>query len=455
MNVQALPRDTANGSRKHEVINMDKTENLQIRTKQGLIEGDYSSDGKVRIFKGVPYAEPPVGKLRFVRTQPKKPWIGVRPCKSFAPQAMQTDKTKGELYPKEFYSVEMPPMSEDCLYLNIWTPTETKEEKLPVLMWIHGGAYMHGYGSEITMDGEGFAKDGVILVTINYRVGALGFFAHDELEKENAEGISGNYGFWDQISALKWIHENIEAFGGDPEKISIAGQSAGCMSVQTIISSGETKGLVNGAILQSGGGIPGFAGDYSLEEQKKMSLGLMEILGANSVEELREMSAENICYGGYAVNEKNEGLCWRPNVDGYLLTDTVSNLALNGKIHDISYMIGSTKDEMGGGTAELLEESAKDFALNQEKLGRKPVYVYHFEHDLPGSDDGAFHSAELWYEFQTLSRCWRPMGEDDYKLSRELSTHFAEFVKKLNPNTEGVSEWRPYIENDKFVMRYI
>ncbi len=434
---------------------MDFEKSLVVKTEQGLIEGDFCADGKVRVFKGVPYAEPPVGKLRFARPQPKKPWIGTRPCKSFAPQAMQTDKTKGELYPKEFYSVEMPPMSEDCLYLNIWTPTETNGEKLPVLMWIHGGAYMHGYGSEVTMDGEGFASKGVILVTINYRVGALGFFTHDDLEKENAEGVSGNYGFMDQIAALKWIHENIEAFGGDPDRVSIAGQSAGCMSVQTIISSETTVGLVSGAILQSGGGIPGFAGNYSKDEQKEISLELMNILGAKSIEELREMSAENICYGGYAVNEKRQGLCWRPNVDGYLLKDAVADLAINGKIHDIPYMIGSTKDEMGGGTAELLAESAKKFALGQEKLQKPLVYVYSFEHDLPGSDDGAFHSAELWYEFETLGRSWRPMADEDYKLSNELSTHFANFVKNLNPNGEGVSEWRPYKENDEFIMRYI
>ena len=427
---------------------------LVVKTKQGLVEGDSCAEGKVRVFKGVPYAEPPIGKLRFARPQTKKSWIGVRPCKSFGPQAWQTDKTKGELYPKEFYSVEMPPMSEDCLYLNIWTPAEVTE-KLPVLMWIHGGAYMHGYGSEATMDGENFAKKGVILVTINYRVGALGFFAHDDLEKENAEGVSGNYGYQDQIFALRWIHENIEAFGGDPNRVTLAGQSAGCMSVQTIISSETTKGLVNGAILQSGGGIPGFASDYLLEKQKKVSLDLMEVVGAKSIEELREMSPENICNAGYVVNEQNKGLCWTPNVDGYLLKDTVVNLATNGKIHDIPYMIGSTKDEMGGGTAELLEESAKNFALSREKLGKPPVYVYHFEHDLPGSDDGAFHSSELWYEFGTLDRCWRPMTEDDYKLSDELSSHWANFVKSLNPNGEGVSEWKPYTENDNFVMRYI
>ncbi|MDO4459541.1 MAG: carboxylesterase family protein [Clostridia bacterium] len=426
---------------------------LVIRTAQGLIEGDVSKDGKTRIFKGVPYAEPPVGKLRFARSVPKKPWIGVRTCKSFGPQAFQADKTKGDLYPKEFYSVEMPPMSEDCLYLNIWTPAEVNE-KLPVLIYIHGGAYMHGYGSEATMDGEGMAKKNVIMVTINYRVGALGFFAHDELEKENAEGISGNYGYWDQINALKWVYENIEAFGGDKERITISGQSAGCMSVQTLVSTDVTRGLIHGAILQSGGGIPGFARDYSLEHQKQVSLELMELLGAKNIEDLRNMSPENICYGAYEINGKHEGLMWMPNVDGYLLKDTVMNLALDGKIHDIPYIIGSTKDEMGNGTAELLVESARKFALNQEKLGKPPVYVYHFEHDLPGSDDGAFHSCELWYEFETLDRCWRPMTEHDYEISEEMSTQFANYVKKGNPNSDDVSEWKPFTETDNFVMAY-
>ena len=427
---------------------------LIIKTAQGLIEGMSSTDGKTRIFKGVPYAEPPVGKLRFVRPQPKKPWIGTRTCKSFGPQAWQADKTKGELYPKEFYSVDMPPMSEDCLYLNIWTPAELPVEKLPVLMWIHGGAYMHGYGNEVTMDGEGMAKKGVIMVSINYRVGSLGFFTHDDLEKENAEGISGNYGMWDQLAALRWIYDNIEAFGGDKDKITVAGQSAGCMSATTLTCTELSKGMINKVIFQSGGGIPGFARDYDLESQKRVSKKLMELLGVSTIDELRECSAESVCYAAYEVSASEGGLCWMPNVDGYLLKDNVVNLLSEGKIPDISYMIGSTKDEMGGNTAQILRDSAAAFALNQEKLSRKPVYVYEFRHDLPGSSDGAFHSSELWYEFETLGRCWRPMGEDDYRISREMSGSFAAFIKTGDTSCEGCPDWPPYTEENRFVRNF-
>ena len=417
---------------------------LIIKTTAGQVEGALSIDGDCRIFKGIPYAEPPVGNLRFKRAEPKKPWNGIRPAKAFSPKAYQADLTRGGFYAKEFYFGTPESMSEDCLYLNIWTPKNTGNQKLPVMMWIHGGAYMHGAGSEVEFDGEGFAKKGVILVTINYRVGALGFFAHNDLEKENPQGISGNYGFWDQISALKWIYENIESFGGDKEKITVAGQSAGCMSTQTLVSTSETKGLINSAILQSGGGIPGFARDYSVNAQKEISLELMEHLGITTIEELRALSPEAITYGAYDINARHDGLCWMPNIDGYLLKDTVPNLAINGDIHSIPYIIGCTKDEMGNGSAELLYSSAKAFAENQDKLGNPPVYVYHFERDLPGDDAKAFHSSELWYEFETLGRCWRPFEKRDWDLSAELATYFTNFIKHGKPNEYNGNKWNKY-----------
>lgn len=427
--------------------------NLTVKTEAGLVEGILSKDETCRIFKGIPYAEPPTGELRFTRTQPKKPWIGVRAAKAFPPKAYQADSTKDDFYSKEFPDNEKIPMSEDCLYLNIWTPAVTadQDDKLPVLMWIHGGAYMHGNANECTFDGEGFASKGVILVTINYRVGALGFFAHEELEKENPEKISGNYGYWDQINALKWIYQNIESFGGDKDRITVCGQSAGCMSTQTLVSTDVTRGMIRGAILQSGGGIPGFASDYSKARQIEISKKLMARLGVSTIAEMRNLSAESIAYGAYDINASENGLCWMPNVDGYLLEDTVVNLALNGNVHDIPYIIGSTKDEMGRGSAEVLEESAKQFALNQEKLGRAPVYVYHFERALPGDDAGAFHSAELWYEFETMERCWRPFEEHDYQLSREMSCEWASFVKTGKPG----KEWPPCTAGKPFVRKYI
>ena len=307
---------------------------------------------------------------------------------------------------------------------------------------------MHGSGSEVEFDGEGFARKGVILVTINYRVGALGFFAHPDLEKETEEGISGNYGFWDQIFALQWIYDNIENFGGDKNKITVAGQSAGCMSTQTLISSDVTKGLIHGAVLQSGGGIPGFASDYSKERQIEVSKRLMEILGVSTIEELRELPPESICNAGYVVNNEFDNLCWMPNVDGYLLKDTVVNLALDGKIHNIPYMIGSTKNDLGAASdsTDMLSESAKKFALVRNEQGGEKVWLYHFDRALPGDDAGAFHSCELWYEFETMNRCWRPFEEHDYAISRELSTNWADFVKNSDPGWENYTDENPVVK---------
>lgn len=419
---------------------------LIVTTAQGQLEGKLSADGACRLFLGVPYAEPPVGDLRFRRPQPKKAWRGVRCAKSFPPRAFQADMSTDPFYGKEFYSGDLPPMSEDCLYLNIWTPAEPCEEKLPVLFWIHGGALMHGFSSESEFDGEGFARKGVILVTINYRVGALGFFTHPVLEAEDPDGISGNYGHFDQIAALQWVHDNISQFGGDPERITVAGQSAGCMSTQSLISSPLTEGLIHGAILQSGGGIPGFSSDYRKEDVTAVSQKLMELLGVSTAQELRALPAESIAYGAYELMEN--GLCWVTHVDGYFLKDTATALAEKGEIHHIPYMIGSTKDEMGESTHHLLRDSAVRFAQALEKQGMGPVYLYQFDRELPGDDAKAFHSCELWYEFETMNRCWRPFEELDFKLSAEFSGSIAAFVKTGSPESEGLPAWHPYTSED-------
>lgn len=252
---------------------------LTVTTKQGAVKGFCSEDKQTVVFRGVPYAQPPVGDLRFRRPQEHEPWEGVRDCTRFSAVCPQADLRGMDLYGKEFYDGEEVVMNEDCLYLNIWTPAgSTEKSGLPVLFWIHGGAFMHGHGSEKEFDGEGFAKKGVILVTINYRVNAFGFFAHPDLEAENAERVSGNYGILDQIFALRWVRENIAAFGGDPEKITIFGQSAGCMSVQTIISSPLSAGMVRGAVLQSGGGIRALHETPKKEQLWETSKKLMEHL---------------------------------------------------------------------------------------------------------------------------------------------------------------------------------
>ena len=412
-----------------------------VVTKQGAVAGVLSQDGQTVIFRGVPYAQPPVGELRFCRPQAHAPWEGVLDCKEFGPRCPQADLTAMDFYSKEFYDEMVPPESEDCLYLNIWTPASAAPgDHLPVLFWIHGGAFMHGCGTEKEFDGEGFAKKGVILVFINYRVNVFGFFAHPELEKENPEGVSGNYGILDQAFALNWVRENIAAFGGDGTKITLAGQSAGCMSVQDLISSPLTKGMVQGAILQSGGGLRALHATPSKEQLWEISQKLMEHLGVSTLEELRQVPALKLRDAAYAVS--GPGLGWTPHQDGWLLPASVDELAESGAIHDIAFMIGSTGNDIGGET--LLQESGARFCQNQLDLGRKPAYFYFFNRKLPGDDAGAFHSCELWYEFETLGRCWRPWEDCDRELARVMSGYWANFAKAGDPNGEGLPHWEPY-----------
>ncbi len=417
-----------------------------ITTKQGKIEGLVSGDGKTVVFRGVPYAEAPVGSLRFHRPVARTPWEGVLPCKEFGPRCPQADLTQMDFYAKEFYDEMVPPCGEDCLKLNIWTPRDAAPDaKLPVLFWIHGGAFMHGCGSEKEFDGEGFARKGVILVTINYRVNVFGFFAHPDLEQETEEGVSGNYGILDQIFALSWVRENIEAFGGDPEKITLAGQSAGCMSVQDIISSPLSRGMMKGAILQSGGGLLALHATPEKQQLWEISQMLMERLGVKSVKELREVPAQELMEAAYAVS--GPGLGWTPHKDGWLLPGTTDELAESGKIHDIHYMIGSCGNDIGG--SDLLPTAGARWCENQLKLGRAPAYQYYFDRKLPGDDAGAFHSSELWYVFETLPRCWRPWEDNDWELSRVMSTYWANFAKTGDPNGEDVPHWEPYTAEHK------
>lgn len=415
----------------------------KVVTKQGAVQGLLSQDGRTVIFRGVPYAQPPVGELRFRRPQAHQPWEGVRDCTQFGPRCPQADLASMDFYGREFYDDLVPPEDEDCLYLNIWTPAEAgPASKLPVLFWIHGGAFMHGCSSEKEFDGEGFARKGVILVSVNYRVNAFGFFAHPDLEAETEEKVSGNYGILDQTFALRWVKENIAAFGGDPEKVTIAGQSAGCMSVQTIVSSPLSQGLLRGAILQSGGGLYAMKRCPTKEEVHATSRKLMEYLHVSTVAELRRMPAAQLRDAAYAV--QGPDLSWRPHVDGWLLPAHVDAQAEAGAIHDIAYMIGSTAKDIGQG--RQLQEAGARWCQNLLDLGRKPGYFYYFTRSLPGDDAGAFHSCELWYEFETMDRCWRPWEDCDRELCRCLSGYWANFAKTGDPNGEGLPRWEPYTD---------
>lgn len=225
-----------------------------VKTEGGLVKGVPAGNQTISVFKGIPFAAPPVGELRWKAPQPVIPWRGTIKAYKFSAIPVQNRVLKGSFYQKEFYPIELP-MSEDCLYLNIWTPARTDDEKLPVAIWIFGGGFNQGYANKMEFDGEAFAKKGCIFVSINYRLGLLGFLTHPELTAESAEHISGNYGIMDQIAAISWVKRNIAGFGGDPEKITVFGQSAGANSVMVLCNSPLTSGLFQRAIMQSTGGL--------------------------------------------------------------------------------------------------------------------------------------------------------------------------------------------------------
>lgn len=418
------------------------------------------------VYKGIPYAKPPVGDLRWKAPKEPEPWEGVYQAKEFSAKCPQEETYFG-LYKKEFYNnpAFLRPSNEDCLYLNIWVP-KTSTKKKPVAFWIHGGGFSGGYSSEIEFDGEAYCRKDIILVTINYRLNVYGFLAHPWLSEENERGISGNYGILDQIAALKWVYENIGYFGGDCENITVFGQSAGSMSTQVLVSSDLTVNMISKAILQSGIAYKSnILFTPSLEAEEKIGEKFVKYTGAKCLEDLRRMSAEELDNAKKKFSEDmwktGNGIVLLPNVDGYVLKDNVGNLLEKGQIKDIPYVLGTVQDDLGvtkeqiskGERGEMFED-CKEWSFRLEDFGRSPAYVYYFEHQLPGDSAGAFHSAELWYTFGTLGRCWRPMEEYDFMLSEEMVTCWTNFMRNGNPADNISGEWRKCSRKDPFVKEF-
>jgi len=447
----------------------------------GRIRGIACGWPSITAFYGIPYAAPPVGELRWRPPQPAAPWEGVRDCARPGFRCPQLGVGKGSFYEREFYPVEEP-MDEDCLYLNVWTPARSAEEKLPVIFWVHGGAFMTGYGHSAHFDGEPFARQGVILVTINYRLNIFGWMVHPKLSAESEHGVSGNYGLLDQIFALEWTKRNIAAFGGDPDNITIAGQSAGAMCVQTLLTTPLTKGMVSKAIMQSGGGITAapdmrFPALKDAEERTDLSL-----LGVSSIAEARSLSWQELLQR-WIASMPSQGLQRTPVADGWVLPDSLDNMAHAGDYRHVPCLIGYTAREgipaapnfdtwkqllereygprsgealalFGGeeGFADYNREhftlhcraAAEGWALLLEEQGTGPAYVYCLDRQLPGDDMGPFHASDLWYVFRTLNRCWRPWEKEDYWLAYACNTYWAQFAKTGVPQGDRLPTWTPY-----------
>lgn len=457
--------------------NNQRIDITSVTTEAGKLSGFYATDSIIKIFKGVPFAAPPVKDLRWKAPQKHALWKGILECTQAPASAIQTTPEPFYCWSSEFLAPKQP-ISEDCLYLNIWTPAKTTSENLPVMVWIHGGALVAGSGTVPLYDGEAMARKGIVFITINYRLGLLGFLAHPELSAESPQHISGNYGILDQIAALRWIHDNINHFGGNPENITIAGQSAGAFSVNTLVASPLAKNLFQKAIAQSGGR---FYKDtsrlFTLPEAEERGLELTRRLGT-TIAEMRQWPADSILKldKRFSINTDSEYFppIWETFVQGKqndvpLLTGwnaddgvsfepapdatTFKNRAIEtykaeaDRFLELFPAANDSEAAQSQKTLNQLEFGGHNYlwAWWQCQTGKNPVYLYYFKHIPPGEPNyGAFHSAEFGYALHTLTHWNRPFTEIDYQIESAMSDYWANFVKTGNPNEKELPFWPKY-----------
>ncbi|MBO7366533.1 MAG: carboxylesterase family protein [Bacteroidales bacterium] len=422
----------------------------------GKVQGVKTELKDVYVYRGIPYAAPPIGELRWKAPQPVVPWEGVLVADKFGHPGYQSVHYPGG-YTTEWGYGDEAPYSEDCLYLNVWTPAPGKTDaKLPVALWIHGGGFREGWGSEPEFDAKEWAARGVVLVSINYRLGIFGFLTHPELAAENPDGVSGNYGLLDQIESLKWIRKNIEQFGGDPDNVMIFGQSAGGGSVRFLCESPLTEGLFNKAIIMSAGGL-GRAPrvPMTLDEAQQKSKEVLDWGGLTDLKKMRSASTETLYALGnvyFGATGQWPRLTMQPIVDGKVLLREFDEAALSNTLHQVPYMIGFTQDDMGD-----MGDGIAAFCINREELGQK-AYAYQFARPLPTDGranvlKGAFHSSDLWFVFKSLEHCWRPWTQGDWDLSDKMIGAWTNFAKYGDPNGPDGGVWKPYTkENPEFMI---
>ena len=366
---------------------------------------------------------------------------------SYQPRSFynEEENLKKIFYYNEFRKGEHYTYSEDCLFLNIFTPDSAKEgDKLPVLIYIHGGGFTGGCGHEKHFDGPVWPAKGVIGVTLNYRLGPMGFVCLPELREE--AGFTGNYGLYDQLTAIQWVKDNISAFGGDPENMAIMGQSAGAMSVQQHCLSPLSQGLFQRAIMSSGGGVNKLLSAAPAEKHYAFWQKAMELAGCETLEQFRAISPEKLFEVWNLTKKELRTPGSFPCIDGRLVVGSGCDLLKAGKQLDISYMAGSTSEDM---MPPILQGMSRKWVAAQ----KKPSYCWYFDRQLPGDDHGAWHSADLWYWFGTLENCWRPMEQKDRDLSEEMVAYLCNFVRTGDPNKAGeLPTWIPSDAGQKRVL---
>jgi para-nitrobenzyl esterase len=476
-----------------------------VQTDRGKVEGTVNADASIRTYRGIPYAAPPVAALRWKAPQPSPKWNGVKSAREFGSRCMQD-----HIFQDMLFRDKEP--SEDCLYLNVWTPAKSQNAKLPLMVWIYGGGFTAGASSEPRQDGENLAKKGVVVVSMNYRLGIFGFLAHPALSLESGHHASGNYGFMDQVAALEWVKRNINAFGGDPAQVTIFGESAGSFSVSALMASPLARGLFQRANGESGAFFGPALNLQALGQREEAGKKFAEGLGANSITELRALPADTIMHPKSAgTPTRLPGDVTSPNTDGYFLTEEVKATFAAGKQSHVPLLAGWNADDMNfraffarepasaqtfvarmkgifgddtdaalklypGETDGQAKQSAQELAGDQfiaystwkwieaqTDLGDVPVFRYRFEDAPPFAPGaapakagdpprGAYHSAEIEYVFGTLASKDLPWRPEETKLSELMSTYWTNFAKTGNPNGPGLPEWPAYNAQHRYVM---
>jgi para-nitrobenzyl esterase len=462
------------------VYTQQTTPEKPVKTESGLVSGYFDKTTGIRIYKGIPFAAPPVGDMRWKAPAPALSWNGIKDCSKYAASPMQPKPVSFFMIGPEFV-VPQSPISEDCLYLNIWTGARSQDDLRPVLVWIYGGGFMTGGAAAPGYSGEALAKQGIIFVSFNYRLGVFGFLAHPELTAESEFHSSGNYALLDQIAALKWVKNNIRAFGGDPDKVTIAGQSAGAASVNCLLSSPLARGLFTGAIAESGSLVleNPFLYMKTLADAEKQGIELQKKLNVKNLKELRNTSAEDLQKSGMNF--------YSPIVDGHIMPISAMETYRRGLQIHVPFLTGWNADEgllfgfankedfakqaaefgsdsdmfkkyFPSGTDSVSQSSQVSFsvyktigvsqyiwAIKQNEKTNAKTYLYQFERKPPAEGNmkkfGAYHTAEIGYALNNLDsihRNWEPV---DRSLAIKISSMWVQFVKTGNPNTPEMDIW--------------